>query len=246
MRIYKLLIAVLVPLLIASGVAYAQIGGGVGWFDIVQDVRIHGDLQVDDDATFTDQVNSVDVTASDDVTAGDDVVSTDDVTVGDDLVVTDDATFGDTITQALNEENVGMLPTVASVAITTTDKTAFTIQDGETWIVHDVIIKVTTNYACTGDDCGMLVGDSGDADGFLVLVDANLQAADTEYTGAQAGWQGLAAATRGVYLDEVTTNAYHAHVYIASGSAKTILVDVTGTDITTGAATLYIIYTRIA
>jgi hypothetical protein len=79
-----------------------------------------------------------------------------------------------------------------------------------------------------------------------VLVDANLQAADTEYTGAQAGWQGLAAATRGVYLDEVTTNAYHAHVYIASGSAKTILVDVTGTDITTGAATLYIIYTRIA
>lgn len=94
-RIYKLYIAILLAAgLAGTGVAYAQIGGGVGWFNIVQDVMVSGSMQVNndltvmDDATFTDQLNSADLTASDDVVVGDDL------TVTDDTVLTDDTTVG--------------------------------------------------------------------------------------------------------------------------------------------------------
>lgn len=163
----------------------------------------------------------------------------------DNIVITNDLVVGDDITQALNNENVGMLPTIASADVTYESSGAiFTVGAGEVWIVHDVIIEVTSNFNCTGDNCTLTVGDGNDPDGFLTLADAQLQAADTEFTGAAAGWQGLAAATKGVYLDEVTTNAAHRFVY-APSSAETIDIAIGGTDPAAGAATVYVIYTRI-
>jgi len=71
-RIFKVLIAVLVPILIVSGVALAQ--SGIGWFDFPGDVRIAGQVLV---------LNASGVTSTD-------FTSTDDVVVGDDLTVTGD------------------------------------------------------------------------------------------------------------------------------------------------------------
>ena len=85
---------------------------------------------------------------------------------------------------------------------------------------------------------------AGDTDGFVVLADAELQAADTEQTGSPAGWQGLVAATMGVYLDGAVSSA--PHIYAPSGAAETIdwLVSEASGD-TLIAATIYVVYTRI-
>ncbi len=118
-----------------------------------------------------------------------------------------------------------------------------TIADGEIWLVHQVLVKVTTNFDCTGDDCVMTVGDGNDADGFIVLADAEMQAADTEGTGFAAGWQGQAAATQGVYQD----GNWNGFVYAPSGAAETIdwALTASGNDFAAGAATIYVVYTRI-
>jgi len=156
------------------------------------------------------------------------------------------ATFTALLTTVVDVENFG-LPSVISttVAYGSATGTVATIADGEIWIVHDVLVNVTANFNCTGDDCSFTVGDGNDADGFIVLADAELQAADTEFTGAAAGWQGLSAATRGVYLDEVTTNSAHRFIYAPSGAAETIDWVVGGTDPAAGSLDVYVIYTRI-
>ena len=121
----------------------------------------------------------------------------------------------------------------------------FTIADGEIWFVHAVFIKVTTNFECTGDDCVAVIGDGTDTDGFCIFADAELQTADTEYTGAPAGWEGLVAATMGVFLDGAVSSA--PHIYAPSGAAETVdvVLSAAGNDFSTGQATAYIIYTRI-
>jgi hypothetical protein len=66
MRFFKILSAVLVPLLVVSGFALAQGGSGIGWYEIPGDVRLLGrvvvsaatgvettDLSVSDDTTLT-------------------------------------------------------------------------------------------------------------------------------------------------------------------------------------------------
>ena len=121
-----------------------------------------------------------------------------------------------------------------------------TIADGEIWFVWGVFVNVTADWDCTGDDCQFVVGDGTDADGFVVLADAELQAADTEQTGSPAGWQGLVAATMGVFLDGAVSSA--PHIYAPSGAAETIdfLADEgTGDTMSAGTATIYVIYTRI-
>lgn len=158
------------------------------------------------------------------------------------------ATFAGGLTGTEDVENV-MLPSVVSTAITYTAAaggtgTVATIADGEIWLVHAVLVQVTTNFDATGDDASLVVGDGNDPDGFIVLADAELQAADTEGTGFTAGWQGMSAETLGAYLD-LNHNAY---VYAPSGAAETIdwLVDETdGETLAAGAATIYVIYTRI-
>lgn len=149
-------------------------------------------------------------------------------------------------------EQIGGL-TYASQAFTYTAAAGgtvplFTIAANETWIVHDIKVQVTTNFDCTGDDCVVNIGDGSDPDGLCVLADATLQTADTEVTGYPAGWQCAAAATRGVYLDEVTTNAFTGGmIYDRAGTAETIdaVISASGNDLSAGAATVHIWYTRI-
>ncbi len=112
--------------------------------------------------------------------------------------------------------------------------------------MHDVFVNVTTNFDCTGDDATLVIGDGNDANGFIDLADAELQTSDTEGTGFAAGWQGLVVATQGVYLDDATGSDNF--IYAPSGAAETIdyLIDEgSGETLTAGAATIYVVYTRI-
>lgn len=169
-----------------------------------------------------------------------DVTIQDDLTVVDDTVLSDDVAVGGNVTQAVasGTENVGMLPTVASATITyATTANIFAVATNEKWIVHGVLVNVTSNYDCTGDNCTLQIGDGNDANGLVDLVDAELQAADTEVTGGAAGWQGYLSGTRGAYLADGGGFVYAA--------ADGIDATVGGTDPAAGAATVYIIYTRI-
>lgn len=165
-----------------------------------------------------------------------------DVTIQDDLEVAGTTTATEGVIQTINTaENVGMLPTVASATIAhnTAVTRPFTIAAGETWLIHDVLVNVTSNFNCTGDDCTLQIGNAGDANGYVDLVDAELQAAAADITGGEAGWMGEASDTKGAYLADGT------HVAAAAASAEYIEFAVGGTDPAAGAATIYVIYTRI-
>lgn len=152
------------------------------------------------------------------------------------------ATLAGAITQAVDSaENIGMLPTIDSAAIiTSTNGALWTVGASEKWAVHEVFCNITTNFDCTGDDCALKIGDGNDDDGFLVLADAEMQAADTEGTGFAAGWQGLVTATVGAYLD-----AQHSFIYASTDTIDIDIRDVSGgTNPTAGAGTCYIRYTR--
>jgi cytoskeletal protein CcmA (bactofilin family) len=140
-------------------------------------------------------------------------------------------------------------PTVASTAFTYTAAAGgtvvlWTVADGEVWLIHDIYCNITTNWDCTGDDVTVNIGDGNDTDGLCDLDDAELQAADTEVTGAPAGWQCFAGAdTIGAYIA-----SGRGFIYTPSGADETIdaVIDETsGETITAGAATCYIVYTRI-
>ena len=152
------------------------------------------------------------------------------------------------IDQDQDTENIGSLPTILSVPITYTaaaggSGTVATVGDGEIWLIHKVFIQVTTNFDATGDDATLVIGDGNDADGFVVAADANLQATFTEATGYAAGWYGLENGSNGAYT--VDDGAF---VYAPSGAAETIdyLIDETsGETLSAGAATIYVLYTRL-
>jgi len=181
-----------------------------------------------------------DLVVEDDVTIQGDLTVADDASIGGDLAVTGDSNYG--IDQTINSyENTGMLPTVISADVEyTTTASLITIPDGEVWIIHDVLVNVTDNYDCTGDNCTFQLGDGGDPNGLVDLLDAEIQAADTEVTGGAAGWQGYLSGTRGAYLADGG-----GFVYAPSGAAETIDFAMGGTDPAGGAATVYVIYTRI-
>jgi hypothetical protein len=90
-------LVVLVVLLAGFGIgqvqpaqdASAQIGSGIGNFDIAGPVIVHGSVTIADggDLTLSDDVTVVDQFTSADVTATDDVVVTDDLSLGGDLAV---------------------------------------------------------------------------------------------------------------------------------------------------------------
>jgi hypothetical protein len=89
-RIYKLYLPILVvAVLVSVNVVHAQIGGGVGWFNIIQDVMISGKLQVNG----SDGISAADVTTTDDLVVGDDFTVTDDSTFTDDVVLGSDVTW---------------------------------------------------------------------------------------------------------------------------------------------------------
>ena len=150
------------------------------------------------------------------------------------------------LTGAANLEHFG-IPTWLSTNITygaaagSTTAVA-TIGAGEVWIVHDIRVEVTTNFDATGDDATLVIGDGNDADGFCVLADAELQAADTEGTGWTAGWQCQAAATRGAYIDGLGGFVYDE---ASEETIDAIVGEASGTTLSAGAATVHVLYTRI-
>lgn len=143
------------------------------------------------------------------------------------------------IEQTLGLENVGNLPTIdsASVITTSTDGALWTVGASEIWFVYAVYCEITTNFDCDGNDCTLIIGDGNDTDGFLVLTDAEMQTSDAEFTGAPAGWKGLHTDSMGAYLSGLAPFVYD--------GTDTIDVDVGGTNNAAGAATCYIVYTRI-
>lgn len=158
-----------------------------------------------------------------------------------DLYVTGDFEVDNIIVAPVDVENIG-LPSVVSADIVYSTATGAiaTVGDGEIWIVHNVYVQTTTNFDCTGDDCTLTVGDGNDADGFINAADANIQATFTEATGYAAGWFGLENGSNGAYtVDEGS------FVYAPSGAAETIDYAIGGTSPAAGAATVYVVYTRI-
>ena len=115
----------------------------------------------------------------------------------------------------------------------------------------DVLVRCTTEFTTTaGDDEALVIGDGNDADGFLVLDHTDLTTTYNEaVTGHAAGWLGKIEANVGVYFDPDGTDGFHNNtfVYAPSGAAETIdwALTCTGNDCTAGAATIYVIYTRI-
>lgn len=136
-------------------------------------------------------------------------------------------------------EHIGVTSILDSAVTYESSGALWTVTSGEIWIVHTVVISVTTNFDCTGDNCTLQIGDGNDANGLLDLVDAEMQAADTEGTGFATGWQGQLAATRGAYLVDGD------FIYAPLGGDETIDIAVGGTDPAAGVATIYILYTRI-
>lgn len=157
------------------------------------------------------------------------------------LTLSGGSTIPGSITNAIDNENVGNLPTIDSAAIiTSTNGATWTVGASETWLVHNVFCEITTNFDCTGNDCQLKIGDGNNDDGFLLLADAALQAADTEGTGFAAGWQGLYTDTIGAYL-----YPGGGFIYAATDTIDIDIRDVSGgTNPTAGAGTCYIRYTR--
>lgn len=149
------------------------------------------------------------------------------------------------ISQSVNIANFG-LPSVITKPIiyTTLSGIVATIPDGQTWFVHKVFVQTTTNFDCTGDDCTLVIGDGNDADGFIAAADASLQAAFTEATGFEPGFYGIENGSGGAY----TTDDGGPFVYLQSGAAETIdyvIGETSGTTHAGGAATIWVIYTRV-
>ena len=146
------------------------------------------------------------------------------------------------IAVALENENFG-LPSVITqdIVYSTASGTVATIADGEIWLVHNIFVQTTTNFDCTGDDCTLTIGDGNDADGFIAAADAAIQATFTEATGYPAGFYGIEAGSGGAY----TLDDGGPFVYAPSGAAETIDYAIGGTDPAAGAATIYVVYTRI-
>ena len=216
------------------------------------DGELEADGAIDADAGLTVDGGVTNIGGgSPDVAAGDnDLYVTNDLEVDGELQLDGTVDVNASMTGEDDLEHV-YFPSVVTTAITWTaaaggNGAIATIADGEIWFVWAVFVNVTTDFDCTGDDTTLVIGDGVDPDGFVVLADAELQVADTEQTGSPAGWQGLVAATMGVYLDGAVSSA--PHIYAPSGAAETIdwlLDESSGETITAGEATIYVIYTRI-
>lgn len=221
----------------------------------VEDLDVTDDLTVADDATITD-----DLTVTDDLTISGDIAVAGDLTIGDgtpsgnalggleDLYVEGGVEIDgildvdSAIYQDITLENIGNLPTIDNAAVITSSNAAiWTVGAAEIWFVWAVYCDITTNFDCTGDDCTLIIGDGNDTDGFLVLADGEMQAADAEYTGAAAGWHGLHTDSMGAYLSGLAP-----FVYDGTDTIDIKIEDASDqSDPAAGAATCYIVYTRV-
>ena len=122
-----------------------------------------------------------------------------------------------------------------------------TVEVGEIWVVHDILVHCTTEYDDTaGDDEAIEIGTGEDEDGFCVLGTAELIPTYAAATGFAEGWSCNSVQDRGVFFDEAATNSWVGGFIIES--TETIDVKVSsgaGDDITQGSIDVYVIYTRL-
>jgi hypothetical protein len=236
--------------LVIAALALAGAAAGLVLYFVAPAPHVPG-FEAAGDTNFTNVVASGDLSAGDDLTVGDDatitdaltaadLVASDDLTVGDDTTLTDAVTIGGITTVPTDTEHIGLYTVDAAAVITTTDGALWTVGASEIWFVHAVYCHVTTNFDCDGDDCTLNIGTGDDADGFIDLDDGELQTADTEGTGAPAGWQGfMSGDTAGAFL-------VNGVGFVIANDTIDIAVDDAGaTDPSAGAATCYIVYLRI-
>lgn len=230
----------------AFGIATGNLRVGNGANDTAlngEDMYVEGTLEVDG-AVNLDGAVDID---------GNLTSATGAITIADTLNATGAVDFDSTlnvdgaVTIPVNIEHFGAM-SVITTPITYTaaaggNGVVATITDGEIWLVHAVFWQTTTNFDCTGDDCTATVGDGNVAAGFLSLNDAAMQAAFTEATGFAAGFYGIENGSAGAY----TTDDGGPFVYAPSGADETIdwVLAAAGDDFSAGAATIYVMYTRI-
>lgn len=248
-----LTIAVMLFVLIALAIGCDRDGGDPVGVQSVSETRFRSviiDHNLDVDGTAN--LDVIDVDGAADFDSSIDVAGTSNLDVVD---VDGAADFDSTIDVAgavtfpANVENL-YTPSVASVAITYTAAaggtgTVLTIGASEAYVIHDVWVETTTNFDATGDDVTLTIGDGNDADGFCVMADAELQAAYAAFTGAAAGWSCTTVAARGAYFDEGGTGWVGGMVYDGTDTIDWLLDETSGETITAGAATIWVLYTRI-
>ena len=243
---------VLTALLLAALVAMPAGAGGekerFKWavadkFTVLEGGSIfNSSVTVDDTLDVNGNVIDLDADADTSITADTDDQIDVEINGADELVITASTmNVADMlIDQDFGVENIGLPSMVTASVVYTSTGAVFTVTDGEIWLVHRAIINVTTNFDCTGNDCTLDLGDGNDTDGLLNCADADLQTTQTDYTGAQAGWQGLdGSAPTGDYI------VGGPQVYAPSGGDETIDIAIGGTDPAAGEATIYLYYTRL-
>ena len=211
------------------------------------DLYVEGSLEVDDILNLDSSVSISDTLGVGGATVlnGGLTMDTNKFTVADgtgNTSIAGTANIGGAVTLAYDVENIRLPSIMSETIITSTDGALWTIADGEIWYIHAVFCHVTTNFDCDGDDCTLNIGDGNDADGLLDLDDGELQTTDTEGTGAPAGWQGfMSGDTAGAYL----VNGV-GFIYSSTETIDIAIEDASGhTDPTAGAATCYLVYTRL-
>jgi hypothetical protein len=179
-NIYKLYFASLLAIAVVGlGITYsvvtsnpsalAQIGGGVGWFNIVQDVMISGDLQVNDDtAMMSDLSVAADLLVSDGLSVTGNSTLSGSVLVDDHLRITEKTrvvvTDGSTITP------LGTFTPISATATTGTSSIAAGLIAGQLLILHNIgsatitltdtgTLHLTGNGTLTADDSTILIWD---------------------------------------------------------------------------------------
>ncbi len=183
MRKYiPILVTACTLLFVSGGYAWAQIGGGVGWFNIIQDVMISGELQVmgSDGVTATDFNATDDITSVDDVTVGDDLLVTGSLsvtsnsTLGEDVLVDNYQSFTKqtriVVTDGSTITPLGTYTPISSTATTGTSAITAGERAGQLLILHNVgsstitltdtgTLHLTGNGTMTSDDSTMLIWD---------------------------------------------------------------------------------------
>jgi len=201
-------------------------------------------LDSDGDTTLsapTDDQIDIEVSGADDFTIA---ANKFDFLSGSELEISTGATVDvdGVMTNAEDLEHILFPSIMTESIITTTDGAVWTVGASDHWYIDRLFCNVTTNFDCTGDDCTMNFGLSGgDVDGFLDLDDAELQTSDAEVTGLAAGWQGFGSTdTRGAFF------AAGGGVVMTNDTIDVVIEDASdNSNPTAGAATCYLVYTRL-
>jgi hypothetical protein len=141
MRLFKILMAVLVPLLLVGGIALAPGGSGLGWYEIPGDVRLLGRVVV----VAATGVETTDLTVSDDTTL------TGDLTVGGTLAMDVDGPTTVTTDGTIDCSTGGLHLLTAAGAVQTSLVTTTSVEGVECILLNEA------NQTITITDTGALL-----------------------------------------------------------------------------------------